>query len=280
MTEKKNKMFCKKKLYVSIIGPPNSGKSSIVNTLMNRKITAVSSKPNTTTKIIKGIYTSGETQILFLDTPGITYREGSTKNNEMAKTAISDEYLNIFVFPANKFLDSRMVNLSKSINNKIALITKIDIIKKPQLLPMTNRLNELGFQDILYFSTKDHQCIGDLRNFLLAKAIDGEWDYPGDIATDVGISALLIDATKEILFNKLYQELPYEIKIKNGEIKINSKGEYVVYQFLEIKKNAHHILLARIKELSMAAAVNMKLYLNTEKKVHLYLSVITNNENK
>lgn len=270
--------LCHKKLYVSIIGRPNSGKSFLVNTMMNRKISSVSNKPHTTSRVIRGIYTFENTQILFLDTPGITYNKGSTRNNEIAKVNINDNNFNVFIFPANKFLEDRMINLSRFVSNKMALITKIDMVKKPQLLPMTSRLHELGFQDIMYFSVKDSQCVEDFRKFLLRKAQWGEWDYPDNIHTDNTISMQLIEATKEVLFNKLYKELPYEIIIKNGDIKINEKGEYIVYQSLEIKRNAHHIILARIKEISMDAAKNMQSYLHTSKRVHLYLFVVEVNK--
>jgi GTPase Era involved in 16S rRNA processing len=177
----------------------------------------------------------------------------------------------------NKFIEDRMINFSKFIpkNNKLAVITKIDTISKPKLLPMTARLHELGFENILYFSIKEEECIKDFKNYIKKKAVEGEWDFPDNIHTDTSRDGLIKEATKEVLFNKLYQELPYKIVIKNGDININPQGEYVVYQFLEVKKHAHHILLGRIKEISMAAAKNMEVYLKV-KKVHLYLGIIEN----
>lgn len=272
-----------KKLDVSILGRTNSGKSTLINTIMNRKISAESPKSHTTTRIIRGIYTTNNTQIVFLDTPGIDYISGSTRNNEIAKTAIINktDHLNVFVFPANKFLEDRIINFSKHIDkeNKLALITKIDTVRKPRLLPMTNRLHELGFEHILYFSIKDPKCIIDFKNFLMSRAIEGEWAFPESIQTDNSMNALLIEATKEILFHQLYEELPYEIRIFNDNIKVNDNGEYIIYQSLEVKKNAHHIVLGRIKELSMSAAKNMQSFLQTDKKVHLYLNILNKTRN-
>lgn len=268
-----------KKLYVSVIGRTNSGKSTLINHIMNRKITAVSSRPHTTTRILKGIFTIDKTQIIFLDTPGITYINGSTRNNEIAKSAISkdDDYdFNIFVFPANKYLEDRMINFSRLVpsDKKLALITKIDTIPKPKLLPMTQRLYELGFNNILYFSIKDPITSEDLKNFLLNNAKEGEWDYEANIYTDNTIKGLITEAAKEVLFNKLYKELPYEIKIKNETIDTNPKGEYIIHQQLILKKNAHHIILGKIKEISMEIANNIQKYLNTTKKIHFFLKVV------
>jgi GTP-binding protein Era len=268
-----------KKLYVSVIGRTNSGKSTLINHIMNRKITAVSSRPHTTTRVIKGIYTEGSCQIVFLDTPGITYVNGSTRNNEIAKASINkddDNHLNIFVFPANRYLEDRMISFSKFIpaNKKIALITKIDTIQKPKLLPMTKRLNELGFDNILYFSIKDPICLEDLKTFLLQNAKEGEWDYDAELKTDNTIKGLVTEATKEVLFNKLYEEIPYQIKIKNETIDTNDKGEYIIHQQLILKKNAHHIILGRIKEISIEIAKNIQEYLHTKKKIHFFLKIV------
>jgi GTP-binding protein Era len=274
-----NKKNHEKKLYVSVIGRTNSGKSTLINHIMNRKITAVSSRPHTTTRIIRGICTIDNCQIVFLDTPGITYINGSTRNNEIAKGAINkddDYHLNIFIFPANRYLEDRMVGFSKFLpsNKKIALITKIDTIPKPRLLPMTARLHELGFENILYFSIKDPICLEDLKTFLVKSSIEGEWDYEANVHTDNTIKGLVTEATKEVLFNKLYEEIPYEIKIKNETIDRNDKGEYVIHQQLILKKNAHHIILGRIKEISMEIAKSIQLYLNTKKKIHFFLKVV------
>lgn len=268
-----------KKLYVSVIGRTNSGKSTLINHIMNRKITAVSPRPHTTTRIIRGIYTINECQIIFLDTPGITYINGSTRNNEIAKGAINKEdenYLNVFVFPANRYLEDRMIAFSKFLpaNKKVAIITKIDTIQKPKLLPMTQRLHELGFDNILYFSIKDPITLEDLKTFLLKNSKEGSWDYDGDTHTDNTIKGLVTEATREVLFNKLYEELPYEIKIKNETIDTNDKEEYIIHQNLILKKNAHHIILGRIKEISMEIAKNIQMYLNTKKKIHFFLKVV------
>ena len=273
--DKKNQ----KKLYVTLIGRTNSGKSTLVNHMVNKKITAVSKRPHTTNRVIKGIYTEDNCQIIFLDTPGITYVNGSTPNNEIAKQSIdktNPDHINIFLFPANKFLEDRLINFSKFIpsEKKIALISKIDIIAKPKLLPLTQKLHEVGFEQILYFSTYDPISKEELKKFLINKAVESEWDFDEKAYTDISLKELIKEATKEILFNKFYEELPYEILIKNENIKQNKKGEYIIHQELFLKKHAHHIILGRIKEISMAVATNIQNYLNTKKKIHLFIEIV------
>jgi GTP-binding protein Era len=267
-----------KKLYVNIIGKTNSGKSTLINTIINKKISAESKRPHTTTRIIKGVYTQDDHQIIFLDTPGITYLNGSTVNNEKAKSTISKEKgnLNIFMFPANRFLDKTTINLSRFIDtsNKLAIISKIDTIPKLELLPLTHRLKELGFDNILYFSMKDKKSAEELKKFLIGKTIEGEWDYNKEIYTENNTDDLIKEATKEILFEKLHNELPYTVKIKNTNIDLNNKKEYIIHQSLLVKKNAHHIILGNIKEISIKIKNNIQKYLNTEKPVHLYVNVV------
>lgn len=267
-------------LYVSLIGKPNSGKSSLVNHIINKKISAISNKPNTTTNIIRGVYMENKTQIIFIDAPGISYKIGSTAKNEIAKSTINEDNINLFLFPANEYFDKHVLALSKLINpkNKIALITKIDLISKSKLLPMTTKLQEMGFENILYISVIKKDGINNLKFFLLSNAKSGNWEFSPTENSDRTIFDLMKEATKEVLFTKLYKELPYEIKITNGEIKTNEKKEYIVYQYLDFKKNAHHILLGQIKDISIAAAKNMEEYL--DKKVHLYLFLIDSSQKK
>lgn len=265
-----------KKLYVSLLGKPNSGKSSIINAIVNKKISAVSDKANTTIRIIRGIYVKNDSQIIFLDTPGISYKIGSSRKNEIAKSTISPEHMNVFCFPSNEMLDKHLLALSKfiSVDKKVALITKIDKIPKLKLLPLTAKLQELGFNQILYISIPDKDGIKELEAFLLSKSEVKEWDFDDNQYTDLSFEEITQEATREVLFNKLYKELPYEIIIKNGEVKKNKDGEYIIYQFLDLKKNAHHIVLGKIKEISMAAAENIRAFLNEPKKVHLYIRLI------
>jgi GTP-binding protein Era len=273
-----------RKLYVNIIGKTNSGKSTLINEIISKKITATSKRPHTTTRIMKGVCSIDNHQIIFLDTPGITYLNGSTVNNEKAKNTINEQNdnLNIFVFPANRFFDNSIVNLSRFINvkNKVALISKIDTVKKLQLLPMTQKLKELGFEYILYFSMKDKISIQEFKKFLITKTVEGEWDYDGKTYTDNTIDELLKEATKEILFEKLYDELPYSIKVLNDTVELNDKNEYVIHQSLLVKKSAHHILLGIVKQLSIAIKNNIQKYLNTSKLIHLYITVIDGKSTK
>lgn len=271
-----------KKVYVSLLGKPNSGKSSVINAIVNKKISAVSNKPNTTIRIVRGISVKGDTQIIFMDTPGISYKIGSSRKNEVAKSTISPEHVNLFCFPANEMLDKHLIALSKFISSdkKVALITKIDKIPKLKLLPLTAKLQELGFEQILYISVLEKDGVKELEEFLLSKATDEEWDFDENSYTDLSFDEMIKEATREILFNNLYKELPYEIIINNGEVKRNKDGEYIIYQYLDLKKNAHHILLGKIKEISMSAAKNIAEFLNEKKKVHLYLYLIDSSKKK
>jgi GTP-binding protein Era len=266
----------KKKLYVSLLGKPNSGKSSIINAIVNKKVSAVSNKPNTTIQIVRGVYVKDNVQIVFLDTPGISYKIGSSRKNEIAKSTISSCSMNIFCFPVNEMLDKHLLALSKFIEpeKKIALITKIDKLPKLKLLPLTEKLAELVFSQILYISILHKDGIKELENFLVTKSETGEWEFNSNNYTELGFEERIKEATREVLFNTLYKELPYEIIIRNGEIRQNEKQEYVIYQFLDFKQNAHHIVLGKIKEISMAAAVNMKAFLNEKKTIHLYIKLI------
>lgn len=264
----------KKKLHVNILGRPNSGKSTIVNTVINKKITAVSRKAHTTSEIITGLYVEDNIEIIFLDTPGISYNKGSTHYNEMSKSVINEDSLNIFTFPADKFLEDRIINISYKTKNKLALITKIDLIKKSKLLPLTNSLFQMGFENILYFSIYDPITINDLKKFLIqiANKNESSIDTNKDYIIYNSDEFLIKEAIKEIIFENFHEELPYEIEIDINKIIFNKKNEHMIYASLHLKKNAHHIILGKIKQISIFCCNNIKKFLNKD-KLHFFLQV-------
>lgn len=265
----------KKHLFVSIIGIPNSGKSSVINAVLEEKVVAVSNKPQTTVhNHIHGILTIGDNQIIFTDTPGINKNSGSDLHRLVNASLVQeDNYLNVFTFPADKPINSKILKMSWSINNKIALITKIDLVKKMKLLPMTAFLSENGFKDILYVSVKDISKNGvkEFIEFLIPKTVSGEWLYNKDVVSNMSLKDKITEGTREIIFQNFHAEIPYQTTIETASVKTNKKKELIVYQNLVIKKSAHHIILGKIKEISMLAAKNIETF--TKQKTHLYLQV-------
>ncbi|OED45319.1 hypothetical protein AB836_01785 [Rickettsiales bacterium (ex Bugula neritina AB1)] len=266
----------KNHLFVSIIGIPNSGKSSIINTILNRKIVAVSNKPQTTIhNHFSGVLTIDNNQIVFTDTPGVNKNSGSNLNRLVNSSILNENNtLNIFTFPANKPINSKILMMSLVVKNKIALITKIDLIKKMKLLPITAFLKENGFKEILYISVKDipKNGIKELVDFLIKKTVPGKWLYNKNISSNMCLQEKITEATREIIFQNFYEEIPYEVIINTTSIKSNQKNELIVYQNILIKKSAHHIILGKIKEISMLAAKNIKSF--TGKKCHLYIDIV------
>ena len=262
----------KKLITVSIFGAPNSGKSTFGNSVLNNKVCIVSSKPNTTRDTTLAIYNKGDTQVVFLDTPGISTKR---RKDEMLLTKIAKKTLNssdfcLFLFDGTKRIPAHILEYANSITiPKVALINKVDLVSKGRLLPHVVILKDV-FKDI-FFGSALHDDYEDLLEYIIDYAKESEWDFPEDMITNRDKNAMINDRTQEAIFELMSDEIPYNTEVKLVELYEKQDKSIVISQEILISRKYKHIFLGLIKKLSIKSRLNLEKALKT--KVHLFINL-------
>lgn len=207
--------------FVALIGRPNSGKSTLVNWLVGEKISIVTGKPQTTRRLIRGIVTRPEGQIVLVDTPGV-HKPVHRMNRAMMKSvreAMSEvDVLALLVDASQPFGkgDRFTVELVSNVNlPKVLILNKIDKISKPGLLPLIDRYSKLAkFDDIVPVSALTGENIETLVKVLLKLLPSGPHYYPEDQLSDLQERALAAEIIREKLIERTMEELPYSIAVQ------------------------------------------------------------------
>ncbi|HEY4124094.1 MAG TPA: GTPase Era [Rhizomicrobium sp.] len=276
--------------FAAIIGAPNAGKSTLVNALVGSKVSIVTPKVQTTRMSVRGVAMRGETQIVFVDTPGI-FKPRRKLDRAMVKAAWmgagdADAICLIVDAPALSHepdgLAARdtymIIEGLKANNQKAALIlNKIDGMKRETLLPLMEKLNAEGvFQEVFLISALKGDAVSDVGAWCAAKMPEGPWLYPEDQAADIPSRLLAAEITREKLYLRLHDELPYATTVesegweerKDGSVKINQ----VIYVERESQKS---IVLGKggqtIKKIGELARTEMETLFGH--RVHLFLFV-------
>ncbi|MFH1727445.1 MAG: GTPase Era [Pseudomonadota bacterium] len=208
--------------YVTILGRPNSGKSTLLNLIIGSKISIVTRKPQTTRKNILGVFTDQNCQMIFFDTPGIHVHKGSKLNELMvtrALGAINEADVILYMVDAKTGLtrDDRLIisKLKNHVKKCIVAINKIDLISKDFILPIIHELsNNYSFTKIVPISAKHEDGIGVLSEEIKSSLLNGPLYYSSDYVTDVSIREICGEIIREKLFKILKQEIPYSVMVE------------------------------------------------------------------
>lgn len=202
--------------FVSLIGRPNAGKSTLLNRLVGSKLAIVSDKPQTTRTRVLGVRTSADAQIIFLDTPGI-HRPLHRMNVRMVDAAIQTirevDVLGVVVDvtePPGKG-DRFVLDLLKGISTPtILVLNKIDLVRKPRLLPIIDRYSREGlFAEIVPVSASTGESVDRLERTILDRLPEGEALYPADYLTDQPERFLAAELVREKLLQFTHAEIPF-----------------------------------------------------------------------
>ena len=207
--------------YVAIVGRPNVGKSTLLNALIGKKISIISAKPQTTRNQILGIKTIGETQIVFIDTPGLHHAEKRAMNrymNRLASSVIVDADVVIFMIDARRWIDEDELVLKKIADANVPVIlvmNKLDKLKDKKLaLPIIEKLKEkYPFQHIIPLSAKNAENLESLEKTLISMMPEGPHLFPDDQVTDKNIQFQISEIIREKLIRATEQELPYSTTV-------------------------------------------------------------------
>lgn len=222
--------------YVTILGKPNVGKSTLLNTILKQKISIVSPKPATTRIKVIGIYNSDEGQIIFIDTPG--FEEG---RNELGRFMLKSIYssleetdLILFLIECDgwKEEDEKILEVLKKIDNKKVIlgINKVDKLKfKEELLPLIDESRKkFDFVEIVPFSALKNKNIDSLIKAIFLHLPESEKLYPVDMITNIPLEYRLAEIIREKILQKTYEEVPHSVAVEIEEIKEGEKNKEII----------------------------------------------------
>ena len=233
--------------WVGIIGRPNVGKSTLINNIIQYDLSIISNKPQTTRDQILGIYNEKDYQIIFLDTPGI-HKPQSKFGDELNKKAyqtLDESDVILFLQPSNEVIskgDLSILEKIKSFENKIALITKIDLIKSnSELNEKIIQLSNFGFKEIIPISSNNRKSIDEVIAQIKKFSYEDEKLYDDDYITDKSELFLSKEIIRYCAIENLQDELPHSIAIEISKYEINQnetlrKIEAVIYCKKESQK--------------------------------------------
>jgi GTPase len=269
--------------FVALIGAPNAGKSTLLNRLVGAKVSIVTHKVQTTRAIVRGIATHDNAQIVFVDTPGI-FRPRRRLDRAMVTTAwggARDADIVVILIDAERGIKGDAEALLDSLADirqpKILVLNKIDRVKREALLALTAEANErAAFARTFMISALNGSGCEDLLSFLAETLPQGPWYYPEDQLSDLPMRQLAAEITREKLYLRLHQELPYSSHVETEKWEEKKDGSVRIEQVIYVERESQKkIVLGKKGETirSIGQAAREELSQILEQKVHLFLFV-------
>lgn len=269
--------------FIALVGAPNAGKSTLLNALVGTKVSIVTHKAQTTRAQIRGVVTEGDAQIVFIDTPGI-FVPKRRLDRAMVKSAWSgagDADIVTLIVDANKGLSDEVnalvAGLVDNKHRKILVLNKIDLVRPETLLMLTESLNKsLQFDQTFMISALKGDGVADYLAWCSDNIPLGPWHFPEDQLTDLTLALTAAEVTREKLFLRIHEEIPYNATVETESFKEQPDGSYRIEQIIYVTRDTHKkIVLGKggqaIKAIgSDARAELMDIF---ETKVHLFLFV-------
>ncbi|GAA5103751.1 GTPase Era [Bartonella jaculi] len=269
--------------FVVLIGMPNAGKSTLVNQLVGTKVSIVTHKVQTTRALIRGIVMHDDTQIVLIDTPGV-FRPHKRLERAMVSAAWGSakhaDVLLVLIDAQNGLSDEvcMMLDIVKNIRkDKILVLNKVDTVVKSSLLALTAKINErVKFSQTFMISALNGSGCKDLLHALSMMMQKGPWYYPEDQISDMPMRHLAAEITREKLFLRLHDELPYSSTVETENWEERPDGSVKINQVIYVERDSQKkiVLGAKgdtIKTIGQAARKELMEIL--AQKVHLFLFV-------
>ncbi len=269
--------------FVALIGAPNAGKSTLLNALVGTKVSIVTPKVQTTRALIRGIAMAGPAQLIFVDTPGIfsprRRLDRAMVGSAWASTADADVVaLLIDAKKGVKDDDEAILRLLGDVRApKVLVLNKVDLVDKPALLTLAQTLNDkASFAATFMISARSGDGVADLKDWFAAHVPVGPWLYPEDQISDAPLRQLAAEITREKLYLRLHQELPYQSTVETEVWKELKNGAVRIEQTIYVERDSQRkIVLGKggqaIKAIGAAARADIAEAI--EQPVHLFLHV-------
>lgn len=271
--------------FVALIGEPNAGKSTLLNRMVGAKVSIVTHKVQTTRARIRGVAMEGDTQIVFVDTPGL-FQPRRRLDRAMVAAAwggAADADLVVLLIEAHRGITAGVERILDGLadigkGRKIVLaINKIDRVQPETLLTLSKNMNDrYDFAETFMISAEKGHGVQALRDWLAKALPEGPWLYPEDQIADLPMRMIAAEITREKLTLRLHQELPYQMTVETESWEERKDGSAKIDQVIYVVRDGHKgIVLGHkgetIKAVSKAAREELAEFLG--RKIHLFLQV-------
>lgn len=269
--------------FAALVGAPNAGKSTLLNQLVGAKVSIVSRKAQTTRAMVRGIAIEDAAQIVLVDTPGI-FKPKRRLDRAMVASALSgaaDADVIALLVDARKGLDEEveaiLAQLVENKTPKILVINKVDIIAREKLLALTTELNARGaFEETFMVSALTGDGVGDLRKALARRMKPSPWLYPEDQLSDAPLRLLAAEITREKIYDRLHDELPYQSTVETDSWTQQKDGSARIEQTIYVARDGQKRIVIgeggrTIKAIGQAA--RLEIAEAADQPVHLFLFV-------
>lgn len=271
--------------FVALIGEPNAGKSTLLNRMVGAKVSIVTHKVQTTRARIRGVAIEGDSQLVFVDTPGL-FKPRRRLDRAMVAAAwggASDADVVVLLVEAHRGVTEGVERILEGLSEvtqgrKVALaINKIDRVKSEALLSLTQGLNDrFDFTETFMISAEKGHGVDALRAWLAEQLPQGPWLYPEDQIADLPMRMIAAEMTREKLTLRLHQELPYQLTVETENWEERKDGSARIDQVIYVMRDGHKgIVLGKkgetVKAVSKAAREELETFL--DRRVHLFLQV-------
>lgn len=269
--------------FVAVIGAPNAGKSTLTNRLVGAKVSIVTAKAQTTRYRVSGVAVDGAAQLVYVDTPGIfePRRRLDRAMVAAAWTGAADADIRLLLIDARKGIDEEagriLAALAASPAHCVLALNKIDLVRRERTLALSREANEAsGFEATFMISAATGDGTSDLAAYLAAAVPSGPWLYPEDQLSDMNDRLFAAEITREKLFERLHQELPYALTVETEDWQGFDDGSVRIAQTVFVERDSQKGIVlgrqgARIKSVREQAATELEAML--ERKVHLFIFV-------
>ena len=274
--------------FVALIGAPNAGKSTLINALVGAKVSIVSRKAQTTRGPVRGVAIEGEAQLIFVDTPGLfaPKRKLDRAMRDAAWSAAGDADVAALLVDARAEAEEETLSeavapifaaLAQRKGRNVLILNKIDLLEAPKLLGLSARLNAaLPFEETFMISAERRLGLDRLKRDLARMMPPGPWLYPEDQIADAPMRSLAAEITREKIFERLHDELPYQITVETESWKDQKDGSARIEQTIYVTRESHKKIVIgeggqTLKAIGSAA--RKEIAEANGAKVHLFLFV-------
>ena len=269
--------------FVAVIGAPNAGKSTLTNRLVGAKVSIVTAKAQTTRYRVSGVAVDGPAQLVYVDTPGIfePRRRLDRAMVAAAWTGAADADIRLLLIDARKGLDEEagriLTALAATPAHCVLALNKIDLVRRDRTLALSRDANEVcAFEATFMISAATGDGVSDLSARLAAMVPPGPWLYPEDQLSDMNDRLFAAEITREKLFEKLHQELPYALTVETEDWQGFDDGSVRIAQTVFVERDSQKGIVlgrqgTRIKSVREQAVAELESIL--ERKVHLFIFV-------